>query len=173
MIRFIHNPKFNVRRSIFIIFIGFTLFACGYSDPFYGKGSGWDYVRFPLIKPYYAISSSGDAAWIIHLENERPLSKVPFLFDIVGVEKISVTRNVIMAYTPNDTKYGYDEQNKQELHWFILIPDEHLEIGFETENEFLDYIRQNNLSEPKWLEPLIILQKYDQTGCLDWIPDCK
>lgn len=172
MMRVTHNPEFDIRRLVLIIFIGFTLFACGYSDPFYGRGSGWDYVRFPLIKPYYAISTDG-ATWVIPLKNEPPLSKVPFFFDVVGVEKISVVENVIMAYTPNDTQYGYDEQDAQELHWFILVPDENFEIGFETESEFLDYIRQNNLDEPEWFDPLTILQKYDQTGCLEWIPGCK
>ena len=54
----------------------------------------------------------------------------------------------------------------------ILIPDRNLELGFENEVDFLDYIRQNNLNEPEWLEPLAILQKYNETGCLDWIPDC-
>lgn len=168
------NYRNALRSTIFVIFFSFILFSCSSRDSFYETGSGWDYVRFPLIKPYFAISSTdSNAKWVIPLQNELPLSKVPFLFDIVDVEKIDVVDNVIMVYTPDSTKYGYNEDDEQTLHWYILMPDEQMEIAFENENDFLEYLREKKLDEPEWMEPLVILQTYDQTGCLDWIPDCK
>lgn len=52
----IQNNNRGFKKLAFILMIGLTLSACGYGDSFYGKGSGWDFVRFPLIKPYYAMS---------------------------------------------------------------------------------------------------------------------
>lgn len=167
------QSKRSLEKSMFVFVIGLVLAACGYDDPFYGKGSGWDFVRFPLIKPYYAISSTDtEARWIVSLNNKSPLKEVSSIMEIEDVQKIAVLDNAIMVYTPDNTANRFGDHNFI-FHWYILIPDEHLEIGFETEDKFLDYLRQNNMGEPNWQEPLSILQEYDQTGCLDWIPDCK
>ena len=168
----------KLQKIMLMFLLGLVLSACGYSDPFYGQGSGLNFARFPLIKPYYAMSiiNKPDAKWIIPLETEPPLKELTYLPEISGVQKIAVFENVIMVYAPDNYGYSLSKGKKDEniFDWFILIPDEHLEIGFTTEAEFLDYIHWNKLGEPKWLEPVVILQKYDRIGgCLDWIPDCK
>jgi hypothetical protein len=174
MMRSIHKTNFVIRNLVLIVFMEFVLFSCGYSDPFYGKGSGWDYVRFPLLKPYYAMSLANDELiWVIPLERELPLRKESFLIQISDVRKIAVADNAVMAYSPDSTKIASDNVEEKIFHWFILIPDESLEMGFENEDDFLNYIRQNNMSEPQWLAPIEILQKFDKTGCLDWIPECQ
>ena len=79
-----------------------------------------------------------------------------------------------MVYTPysKPIMLAGEELEEKELHWFILIPGQ-VELGFETEDEFLIRLKDYGISLPKWQEPKPILQKYDQTGCLEWIPDCK
>ncbi len=172
--KYTSNYRNALRSTIFVIFFSFILFSCFSPDSFYKSGSGWDYLRFPLLKPYYAMSLSNDELiWVIPLEHELPLKKESFLIQIRDVRKIAVTDNVIMAYSPDSTKIASDNVEEKIFHWFILIPDESVEMGFENEDDFLNYIRQNNISEPQWLEPIVILQKFDKTGCLDWIPECQ
>lgn len=103
---------------------------------------------------------------------ESPLKEVSSVMEISDIQKIAVFDNVIMVYTTDNTTHRFGDYNFI-FHWYVLMPDENLEIGFETGDEFLEYLRQNNLGEPEWREPLAILQEYDRTGCLDWIPDCK
>jgi hypothetical protein len=160
-------------RITILLFLMSFLFGCSSQDPFYKKGSGWDYLRFPLVKPYYAISSTqGEVKWVIPLENELPLKKDSFLLEIKDVRKIAVSEKAIMVFTPENTKIASINIKERIFHYFILIPDDHFEIGFENEEGFLDYLNKNKMNKPEWLEPLSILQKFDQTRCLDWIPDC-
>ena len=161
---------FNI---IFVVFSSFFLLSCSSRDPFYKRGSGLDYLRFPLLKPYYVMSLANDElVWVIPLERELPLKKDSFLIQIRDVRKIAVADNVIMIYSPDATKIASDNIEEKIFHWFILIPDKSFEIGFESDADFLNYIRQNNMTEPQWLEPINILQEFDKTGCLEWIPDC-
>ena len=163
-----------MKKITFVVFFSFLLSSCSSPDPFYETGSGWDYLRFPLLKPYYAMSLANDELiWVIPLEHELPLRKESFLIQISDVRKIAVADNAVMAYSPVNTKIASDNVEEKIFHWFILIPDESLEIGFKNEDDFLSYIRQNNMNEPQWLEPIEILQKFDKTRCLDWIPECQ
>jgi hypothetical protein len=152
-----NSIKAFFRITIFLILMA-TLFGCSSQDPFYNKGSGWDYLRFPLLKPYYAISTTqGEEKWVIPLENELPLKKDSFLLEIKDVRKISVSEKAIMVFTPDKTKIASSNIKERIFHYFILIPDDHLEMGFENEEGFLDYLNMNNLNKPEWLEPLSIL----------------
>ena len=117
--------------------------------------------------------ANDELVWVIPLERELPLKKDSFLIQIRDVRKIAVADNVIMIYSPDATKIASDNVEEKIFHWFILIPDKSFEIGFESDADFLNYIRQNNMTEPQWLEPINILQEFDKTGCLEWIPDCK
>jgi hypothetical protein len=154
-----------------------SLSACAFERTFYEKGSGWDYLRFPLIEPYYAIyveSNNNDIGWSIPL-NERPSSRnFRYYSAIVDVRKVAVENEVIMVYTPysKPIMLASEDLEEKELHWFILIPGQ-AELGFETEAEFLDRLNDYGIDQPKWQEPKPILQKFDQTGCLELIPGCE
>jgi hypothetical protein len=174
--RYVNNDRTVVisRITIFMITLSFLLPACSSRDSFYRKGSGWDYLRFPLLKPYYAMSlSNEEIKWVIPLERESPLKKESFLMEIRDVVKIAVVDNAIMLYSQDSTKIASSNIEEKVFHWFILIPNEHLEMGFENEDGFLKYLYQNDMDQPQWLEPISVLQEFDQTGCLDWIPDCN
>ncbi len=119
--RYADDRTATLRMIIFMFFLGFFLSACSSRDPFYEKGSGWDYLRFPLLKPYYAMSLTNDEInWVIPLERELPLKKDSFLLEIRDVRKIAVVDNVIMVYTPDSSKIASDNIEERIFHWFIL-----------------------------------------------------
>jgi hypothetical protein len=167
------NRYFNLPGLLFFILLltGCNIIAYYQQDPFYRDGSGFDHVRFPLIKPYYAISITDDAGWAIPLEGKKPLRN-EFYFQISQVESISVENDAIMVYSPFTQVIGSNIPIKK-YYWFVLIPELDTEIGFETETDFLEYIHKRNIQEPNWREPLSILQEYDQTWCLPWISACQ
>ena len=164
------------RRGFFLglilIVILIPLSACSSHDTFYKKGSGWDYLRFPLLKPYYAIYISDEYEWEISLQDGSPDRNFKYFSAILNAEKIAVDKSIIMVYTPYSKPIYVSPEQEKELHWFILIPGQ-TELGFEIEEEFSAQIQEYDISQPAWQEPKSILQTYDQTGCLDWIPCCE
>lgn len=141
-------------------------------DPFYNNGSEWDHLRFPLIKPYYAIWISDKLGWEISL-HISPLNKDMYYYlSLADVQKIAVENGVIMVYSPYE-KTVDESVGQKVLYWFVIVPDKNIEVGFETEAELIDNIQQFGIENPLWREPGDILYEYDQTSCLDWIPDCE
>jgi hypothetical protein len=59
------------------------------------------------------------------------------------------------------------------LYWFVIVPDKKIETGFEMEAEFLSYIQTYGIEQPQWIEPESTYEQFAETGCLEWIPDCK
>lgn len=161
----------------FLILIAILLSNCSAQsdlqrDSFYSKGSGRDYLRFPLIKPYYAIYISNRDGWGVPLKADPPSDALYYYYQLHGVEKIAVQDGVIMVYTPY--KEDVDESVGQKiLYWFVFIPDQNIEMGFENKVDFNSYIQQYNIQDPHWLKPDDILQQFESTTCLDWIPGCK
>lgn len=155
-----------------VIILLITISACSNRDSFYEKGSGWDYLRFPLLKPYYAIYISDEYEWEISLQDGLPKRNFKYLSAILNAEKIAIEKGFVMVYTPYSKPVYITPEKEKELHWFILIPGQ-AELGFETEEEFNTQIKKYDISQPIWQEPKSILQTYDQKNCLDWIPGCK
>ena len=139
-------------------------------DPFFHSRGEWDNLQFPLIKPYEAVKLDGIEGWGINLPFEPSSS---LLYGGVGyVEKIAIVGNVIMVYTPYDP--GFSETMQDRIaYWFVLIPDEHVQVGFKGEEDFLEYILEYGIHEVDWEGPEGIFQRFTDTGCLDWIPGCK
>ena len=161
--------------SLLILLSGCNCIEYFRRDSFYKQGSGWDYLRFPLIKPYYALASSDPNdkyGWSIHLEGDPASRDFYYYLELHDIQKIAVVRGIIMVYTP--FKVDVDESVGQKvIYWFVFIPEQSIEKGFDNEADFLAYIHQYDIQEPSWRTPLSILQEYDQTWCLDWIPGCK
>lgn len=154
-----------------LLFFGISFTACSNQNSFYQKGSGWDYLRFPLLEPYYAIQVN-DEGWDIPLHIEPSKTNCLHCVDIHDIEKFAVNDGAIMVYSSYSKQIDIGGGVFKELHWFILIPEE-AELGYETEEEFINNIQQYGISQPQWQEPLTILQTYEKTGCLEWIPDCE
>ncbi len=158
-----------------ILPFGYFLYDYYGNKSFYQESSRWDYLRFPLLEPYYAININDEYGWSI------PVMKVDVsdrnflsLVDILNVEKIAVVDGVILAYSSYSKTILLTGKSRveKELHWFILIPGQ-AELGFETEGDFLMHVRQQGIERIRWQEPDVILEQFDQTRCLEWITGCK
>lgn len=171
--------KIELKKSLLVCFQIFSLVSlftasCTPKDSFYMRGSGIDYLRFPLIKPYYAISLAGkNIAWSIPLQNFVPLKEDFFPIEIQNIKLIAIERNVIMVYAPNNKSSSSQEKKARTYNYFVLIPDQQLEMGFLEDTDFNKFIQSYGFDDLKWVEPLILLQTYNKTGHLDWIPYCN
>jgi hypothetical protein len=156
-----------------LLLLGCSLNACSGQKSFYHMGSGFDYLRFPLLEPYYAIKIDDEHGWGIPLHAKQSTRNFWYYLEIRDVRKIAVENGVIMVYSayskPIEVVAGGE---KKELHWFILIPDQ-AETGFDTEKAFMSGLQQYGIDQPKWDDSTTILKQFDQTGCLEWIPGCK
>ncbi len=156
--------------GLFILVSACSIFRLPSSDPFYSSSGDWDSIRVPLIKPYEAISIG--SGWNIQL-HISPLDKeIYWYINLSKVEKIVVENNVIMVYT----RYKQDvveEAGQKELYWFVIIPDEKIETGFDNEADFLRYVREFNINNVSWESPDDLHQRFLHSGCLEWIPGCQ
>jgi hypothetical protein len=165
----------NIRLYLLLIAVLLWLCfssACSTEKSFYQRGSGFDYLRFPLLEPYYVMYMTEELGWGIALHGEPSTRNFLHYLYLQDVSKIAVENGVIMAYTPYTKQIALDNGQKSELHWFILIPDQ-IELGFETEEDFRNKLVQYDIHEPAWQDPKSILQQFDRTRCLDWIPECQ
>lgn len=140
-------------------------------DSFYNDSGGWYYPRFPLIKPYYVDYLNDEYGWTMPLLADPPSKSTYDYLNIHKIQKIAVESGVIMVYAPYIENVD-QSQGQKILHWFVIIPSQNIEEGFENETSFLNYISSFGIQQPQWHTPDEIVQQYS-TGCLDWIPNCK
>jgi hypothetical protein len=158
------------RMSFYIATFGLLLFGCSLSqkgsrDPFYQGDGGFDYGRFPLIKPYDA--KSVEEIWSINLLADASVTDIHYS-SIRDIRKIAVENQVIMIYAPSMSTL-----DELKLTWFVIVPDQNIEKGFSSESDFLKYLQRFNIMDPTWFEPTSVFQLFEETRCLEWIPDCK
>ena len=178
-----------MKKKIWLILINLTILICliwacisisnsryqSHEDEFYNDMGAYPSARLPLIKPYELYSKEGEP-WSLNLFTGlwSPPPDDTFLYSSVrDVRKISVENGLIMVYSPHVNEQVEQSTRKYFFHWFVVIPDKGIEIGFNNEDEFLKYIQQSGIQEPDWREPNDIYDEYVETECLDWIPDCK
>lgn len=170
--------KLNKLQICFLIIVLSTLLSsCKLveylqQDEFYRNGSELDHLRFPLIKPYFAIYITSEYGWGIHLPSGIPDSNIYYYTQLNDIQEISVENGIIMVYTSYEQDVDKSIGEKV-YNWFVLIPDQGIEMGFENEEDFLAYIQQNDIQQPSWRKPDDILKEYDETWCLAWIPTCN
>ena len=148
---------------------------------FYKDDGGYDAAYIPLIEPYRVVKLlGGERAGIVHkwsIDLIVPASEkeIYYYSQIYDVTKIAVENRVVMAYSPYSEELTERERQigQKILHWFVIIPDQKIEIGFETEEEFLGYLHTLGIENPTWIEPGVANQQFIWSGCLDWIPDCE
>lgn len=153
--------------------------AIQHADPFYNiNHNDYPLLHLPLIKPIEAKRQDGRTPWRVFLPYGLWVS-VPdrqdnffYSYDIEELEKIAVSNGVIMAYSAYVDKEADAYIQDDYYHWFVLIPDKKIAEGFHTEDEFLQYIQTLGISNPDWQMPDEAYDTFEQTGCLDWIPDC-
>jgi hypothetical protein len=147
-------------------------------DPFYSTYDEgfFGYVRFPLIKPYEMIKvpeAGGEVSgWVFELNDVNPDNDMFGYNDLWQVKDVSIEKNVIMAYTPYIKPHTV-ENGSRVLHWFVVVLDKNIKAGFETEEDFLAYIKKYGIDKPVWMDTQSAYDQFRKTGCLDWIPDCN
>ena len=162
-----------------IILVTLYLAGCNprfqHEDQFYNDSGEFTYLRFPLIKPYYMDRLDGKSPWVMSsLSLWAPPPNATYLYrSLRDVRNLSVKNGVIMVYSPYVDEQVDQSIREKYFHWFVVVPDKNIEVGFENEGAFLEYIQQFGIQQPDWLEPNDIYKEFAQTGCLDWIPDCK
>ena len=160
--------------GIAILFLsGCTLFPQIHEDLFYNDTGEFDSFRFPLIKPYYMVYLDKEFSWQMPFLSDSPSKNMYYYYNLHGIRKLAVKNGVIMVYTPYiedniDTSIG-----QKIFHWFVIVPSQNIENGFESEEEFLKYIHTLGIDKPLWIEPDTAYNQFSKTGCLDWIPGCK
>ncbi len=145
--------------------------------PFY-EDIGWvDAEYLPLIEPYRAVKMTDEELptdWRITLYVSPEEKQLDYYLGIHNVQKISVQKNIIMVYSPDSLSVTTSGGFKiPEYYWFIIVPGKDIEIGFETEQEFLEYIHNLGVKTPLWIDPDAAYMQFVKTKCLDWIPDCR
>lgn len=150
-----------------------------HSDSFYNLNSN-DFPRnyLPIIKPIETTRKGSSSPWSLGLGQpiwiQIPNSNAIYGYSGVReLEKFAVKNGVIMAFSSYiDTDSDAYIQNNY-YHWFVLIPDEKIAEGFHTEDEFNQYIQTLGIQNPEWQTPDEAFDKFVETGCLEWISDCK
>ena len=155
-----------------------TALPVQHTDPFYNiNDDDYPLLHLPMIKPIEADREDGRTPWRVFLPYgpyvSVPNSQEEYIYGIEELEKFAVQNGVIMAYSSyvNKEAVAYIQENY--YHWFVLIPDKKIAEGFHTEDEFREYIQTLGIQDPDWQTPDEAYERFEQTGCLDWIQDCK
>lgn len=151
-----------------------------YADPFYNFSyDDYPWLHLPLIKPIKADRLAGESLSVVFLPLSLQVSmpnsqnNLVYYDAIEEIEKFAVKNGVIMAYSAYVDKEADAYIQENFYHWFILSPDKKIAEGFHTEDEFNQYIQTLGIQDPDWQTPDEAYKKFAETGCLDWIPDCK
>ena len=149
-----------------------------HADPFYNVEQLFSIPRIPLIEPTEVEYRESHHHWRIFIDYNLSV-RVPtrpdnfiYSYDVNELEKFAVENGVIMAYSAYvDTEAdAYIQDNF--YHWFVLIPDQEIAEGFQTEAEFREYIQSLGIQDPNWRTPDEARKQFLRTGCLEWFPDC-
>jgi len=150
---------------------GLDRWILGQRDAFYvgARHASGTASRLPLLDPYVALlrDDSKNKEWRLtlkqnHRTREDPLKN--YLY-IIKIKQLSVEKGMLMV---NSTYFSQD----MSLAWFVLIPSQKIETGFEREEEFRQYIARYGIQNPRWIAPQAAYKQFKETSCLYWIPDC-
>jgi len=170
---------------LLVVFVAICSSSCNsrvhHIDEFYNDDGGFPASQFPLIKPYYVDRLDSRNPWILRLNGYLwvNIGSDAYKYDVTDVRKLSVESRIIMAYSPYVDEHPFDDPQVDQsirehyYHWFVAIQDKNIEVGFETESAFLEYIHSLGIQQPDWQTPDDLFGEFAQTGCLSWIPDCK
>ena len=128
---------------------------------FYESTGGWDFVRIPLIEPYQAIGVNG--SWGIEL----------FIDDIVldytgEITALNITDNGIILAEALDGRF-YARTLEGPI-WYVVIPDQNIEIQFEDKEEFETYLSSLGITSYELHDVVELHREFVDRGRLDWFP---
>jgi hypothetical protein len=130
-------------------------------DDFYTDRGGFGtFLRVPLIKPYEAQKISKDE-WRIHLRITPDILALA----IDHVKEINVVDSLILVYSNGGTAIKH--VNYKEA-WFVIIPSENIEKGFPKKEDFLDYLKAQNVTVSKLHNVDQVYDRFNETQKIDW-----
>jgi hypothetical protein len=100
--------------------------------------------------------------WIMNLPVNRIYGQVQ------NIEQVAIEYGVILVYAPE----SMPSSTGPDWDWFVIMPETNVEIGFEEEDEFLQYLQGYDIKAPAWIEVDDAFNEFVETGCLNWIPNC-
>ncbi len=167
---------YNIIKKPFIL-LTMSLLGCGLgqdqarnnnpnTDSFYIEVSGFDWSRFPLIKPYEILTLDRGDEWTLGYRSKE----VWFNTTVANVRKVDVKQGLIFAYSNDST---YLNLNKVFEAWFVINPKTKEVKGFKTESEFSNHLKEKGINKPQWTEVNEVFKEFLDTYCLDWIPGCN
>lgn len=172
-----------------IIFLHISLLAScthlvHHADPFYDlKSSDYPRGHFPLIKPVEVTHDISSSSWNLKLLNslhidlpksqEQDIVEVYIYSRVAELDKFAVKDGVILAYSAYVNQQADAYIQNGFYHWFVMVPSKNITVGFHTQDEFHQYIQTLGIQDPDWQTPDEAFNKFMDSGCLDWIPDCK
>ncbi len=135
------------------------------TDSFYIEDSGFDYSRFPLIKPYEGMTLDHGDKWDLGFNDD-----IGFSCRVINAKKLDVKEKFILVYAYDSTSIN---NHKVDEAWFVIDPENKKEKGFANEQEFLEYLKKEGIENPEWKDVTKVFKEFVDTYCLDWIPGCK
>ncbi len=139
-------------------------------DPFYIEDAGYDYIRFPLIKPYEVWSLDKGKIWFIKPNfTPKDLRNATAIF---GIKKMNCLNNkIIISYCEKEAIVGGVKYPKA---WFVIIPEKNINKGFTKEEDFIEYLKEQGIKKEQisWSTPEELFGQFSDTYCLPWIPGC-
>jgi hypothetical protein len=178
-----HSMKKTVFCLMLILVISSVTSCTWYvrhSDPFYNYNEN-DFPRehLPIINPIEATRERSFEPWYLGLGNDIwiqiPNSNNAYYAysRVEKLQKFAVENGIVMAYSSyTDMQTDAYIQNNF-YHWFVMIPSKDIAVGFHTEDEFDQYIQTLGIQNLDWQTPDEAFDKFVDTGCLEWIPDCN
>jgi hypothetical protein len=131
------------------------------SDSFYEKSSGFDYARFPLIKPFEIIA-------LIKNEWQLQSSIKPKTIDMINepnhIEGIAYCKGKFYIYSNGETIVRGQKVNEA---WYIVNINDSVINGFSDKNQFIQQIGKNDTLI--WNNPIDLYKQFDETKILPWI----
>lgn len=124
-------------------------------DNFYTDKGSWDASRIPLIKPYELLKLNGTQEWIMNLE--APGS-------VTNIKEINVIKDIIVIHA------GQTYCNNVEVPeaWFVIVPDKHIEKGFDSKPNFNKYLRALGHNNEELQNVEKVFQIFNSQGKIDW-----
>jgi hypothetical protein len=150
--------------SLILLFV-FLLQACTDRpgvDKFYTDQGEFDMSRFPLIKPYEAMTliPPDESGWFV-----RPEDSDTSAYQVIsGVKALNNIDSIIFAYAENTFINGQEVKKG----WFVLIPKQQKLLDFSTEKKYFKYLDSVGIKPPKLFNPNRVLHYYFDKDTLDW-----
>lgn len=139
-------------------------------DNFYLTGAGWDWLRLPLIKPYYAMcpslnrDSDEKKPWDVELYSD-------LLYSAHNIKYLNIQDSIIyiLCGSVNDNLDStIVKGNIVAKAWFIVDVKRKEENHFLQEQEFYAYVKKRKYPKPVWQNIDSIHNKFGETGKLPW-----